>query len=249
MAMAALLTQKHVPPLHSICRQKLTITFMLAVAFWIVSAIGIAWADGPLQEQKKSGAAKGEEAADPSVETVLNLKPLPVEKLSALPRDAKTVAYTDPRKRFTWQHDADWKIMPNWIGGAELFCQWPECRASALSRCSLNMANTENISQKDIEAITSLKQSALPPDGIDLGLMGVVRFLQGGTVLDIDGMRWAKSGAGMKLFNAIPLETTEWVMISGGRIHHLSCEADPKIMRKIEPKIKQLLRGFVLTKP
>jgi hypothetical protein len=219
--------------------RKLFLASLLAVLAFAKPAL----ADGPLPEQL-NGKNKQDQRA-----IILDPKPLRVKKFSPLPADATAITYQDPRKRFTLRHDANWKAMPDWVGGIALFCLIPECKKSSMTSCHLVLMDADDMTQKDLERVSGIFEAVQPKEGYDVGMLGTVRFLPDASAIEIGPIRWVKSGIGMKLFDSIPLQTQSWSAVADGRLHVLQCDGEQKIMPILVPMVDELLRGFALTKP
>ncbi len=157
--------------------------------------------------------------------------------------------YTDPRRRFTIRHDADWKLMTNFTGGVEAFCRWEECRKTVMTGCSLSLQASDGLTEDDLGLFASMLAAGTPAEGFDLGLLGTGMAAPGGAIKEIAGRRWFVSAITIKLFDAVPLENRDWWGLADQQLLHVSCMAHEAIMPRLSEEVDQLLAGFTLTQP
>jgi hypothetical protein len=172
-----------------------------------------------------------------------------IKVVPPLPIGAETKTYTDPRKRFSIRHDDDWVLMPNWVGGIEIFCRWEGCQKTALTSCNMSIADAGGLREEDVLPLSSVVEGTGLSETLPLGILGSARFLPGGSVKEIAGRKWAESGVGVKLLDRIPVEARDWMTIAGGQFYYLSCAAHDEVMPGITARMERLLSGMVVTKP
>jgi hypothetical protein len=188
-----------------------------------------------------SGAARADSPSTPSGQDVVR----PSIVLPALPASEITGTFADPKGRFTLSHDADWRIMLNWGGGPELFCQWQPCRGSVLSGCFVTLLPWDH---GEMDSALLFALSGMTTEEIDLGVLGTVKRKDGGSLKSIAGRSWVSGVQGISLFNKVEMESRTWASVGGGQMVLMQCNVTRAVAPTIEAKVERLLAGFAVTK-
>jgi hypothetical protein len=157
--------------------------------------------------------------------------------------------YKDPKGRYTLAHSADWVVMTNWGGEAELFCRFDPCRNSAKTTCSLQVMPLEDeLDVLSAEMMASIIAGSMASsEGVEADPLFRLGEPESTGALEAGSLRWSYVRQNMKLLGLVDLQVVVWIAAEKRNMMIVSCSTAEAVWPSLKPRIETLLGGFALS--
>jgi hypothetical protein len=159
--------------------------------------------------------------------------------------------YADPRGRFTITHDpAVWRVLPNFVSAAEMFCVSERCRGEGASQCSLALSDREAGATDDTAALAALIGGALKTqEPVDVAGILSVGPSADGFRRKAGSVDWVFSRLDVTIGPFRPIGVGVGIGIAPDRLLLLECSVAITRWPAMIDALPPLLDGIAITSP